>query len=168
MAVTSLGVAVVDRWVAIPLAVLAGLAVDAALEAFAALVGRPADGGGDPAITGVVAGAADEPIPEDRAVMPWAEAETPPDATFAVIGYPADRGFIDWFPALSRRENFTTWQGTEWIPDAYTGRKLPRRHAAAPPIASRMPTTTCCGRNAARTSNNGAGGKVRPTVYQPI
>ena len=47
--------------------------------------------------------------------MAWASSETPTDAVFAVIGYPADRGVVDWFPAVSGRENLTTWQGTEWI-----------------------------------------------------
>jgi hypothetical protein len=51
--------------------------------------------------------------------MLWAATETPTDATFAVIGYPADRGVVDWFPALSKRENVTTWQGTEWIPGGF-------------------------------------------------
>ena len=48
--------------------------------------------------------------------MAWAERETAPESTFAVIGYPVDRGFVEWFPALSGRENVTTWQGTEWRP----------------------------------------------------
>ena len=48
--------------------------------------------------------------------MDWAAAETPADSTFAVIGYPVDRGFVEWFPALSGRENLTTWQGSEWVP----------------------------------------------------
>ena len=52
-------------------------------------------------------------------MMAWAASETPADATFAVIGYPADRGFVEWFPALSGRENVTTWQGTEWVPGGF-------------------------------------------------
>lgn len=121
LAVSALGVAVVDRWVVIPLAILAGLAVDAALTrpaqlrsaallAVAVVV----------AITGVVlARPAETLTSEERAVMAWAASETPADATFAVIGYPADRGMVDWFPALSQRENVTTWQGSEWVPSGY-------------------------------------------------
>ena len=121
VAVTALGVAVVDRWLAIPFAILAGLAVDAALEhprrlssvailAVAVIT----------TVTGVALAPPNETMTaEDRAVMQWAAEETPPDATFAVIGYPAAGGFVDWFPALSGRENVTTWQGTEWIPDGF-------------------------------------------------
>ena len=137
LAVSALGVAVVDRWVVIPLAVLAGLAVDAALTrpsqlrsgallAVAVIV----------AITGVVlARPAEMLTSEERAVMAWAASETPSDATFAVIGYPADRGMVDWFPALSQRENVTTWQGSEWVPSGY------RRNEATE--ASRCRTLEC-------------------------
>ena len=121
LAVSALGVAVVDRWVVIPLAVLAGLAVDAALTRpsqlrSAALLAVA----GVVAITGIVlARPAEMLTSEERAVMAWAASETQSDATFAVIGYPADRGMVDWFPALSQRESVTTWQGSEWVPNGY-------------------------------------------------
>jgi hypothetical protein len=121
LAVTALGVAVLDRWAVIPAAVLAGLAVDTALErpaqlrsaallAIAVVV----------TITGVALAAPHETLTaEERAITEWAAADTPANATFAVIGYPADRGMVEWFPALSRRENVTTWQGSEWVPGGY-------------------------------------------------
>ena len=121
LAVTCFGVAVVDRWMVIPFAVLAGLAVDAALEhprrlpsvallAVAVIT----------AFTGVLLAPPDETLTADeRETMAWASSETPPDAVFAVIGYPADRGVVEWFPALSGRENLTTWQGTEWVPGGF-------------------------------------------------
>jgi hypothetical protein len=121
LAVTALGVAVLDRWVVIPLAVLAGIAVDAALARpsqlrSAALLATAVA----TTITGVVlAHPAEMLTSEERGVMAWAASETPADATFAVIGYPADRGVVDWFPALSHRENVTTWQGSEWIPGGF-------------------------------------------------
>ena len=119
LAITALGAAVVDRWIAIPLAVLAGLAVDAALENLprmrsVALV----------AVAAVIAvvGVAFADPPEyltagERDVAAWAAANTQPGATFAVIGYRTDRGMVDWFPALSSRPNLTTWQGSEWVPN---------------------------------------------------
>jgi hypothetical protein len=121
LAVTALGVAVVDRWLAIPFAVLAGLAVDAALEQprrlpSVALVAVAAV----TAVTGVLLAPPNESLTADeREVAVWASSETPPGAVFAVIGYPADRGMVDWFPALSERENISTWQGTEWIPGGF-------------------------------------------------
>lgn len=117
LAVTALGAAVVDRWVAIPLAVLAGLALDAALEhprrlASVALFAVVAV----TAVTGLLFADPPESMSsEERELTEWASAGTPPEATFAVIGYPVDRGFIEWFPALSGRENVTTWQGSEWV-----------------------------------------------------
>jgi hypothetical protein len=137
LAISALGVAVVDRWVVIPLAILAGLAVDAALtkpsqlRSVALLTVAMVV-----TITAVVlARPAETLISEERAVMAWAASETPAGATFAVIGYPADRGMVDWFPALSERENVTTWQGTEWVPDGY------RRKAATE--ASRCRAIEC-------------------------
>jgi hypothetical protein len=117
LAVTAFGVAVLDRWLVIPFSILAGLAVDTALErprelASVALIAVA----GITAVTGVVLTPPNESLTADeREVMNWAADETPEDATFAVIGYPADRGFVDWFPALSGRENVTTWQGSEWV-----------------------------------------------------
>ena len=118
--VTAFGAAVVDRWVAIPLAVLAGLAVDAALVhprrlSSVALLAVAAV----TTVSGVVlADPAETLTAEQRDILAWAESETPPDASFAVIGYPVDRGFVEWFPALSGRVNVTTWQGSEWVPGA--------------------------------------------------
>jgi hypothetical protein len=118
LVVSVFGVAVVDRWMAIPLAVLAGLAVDSALEeprrlGSAALFAV----GAVTALTGVLLADSRATLTaEERELMAWAEQETAPNATFAVIGYPVDRGFVEWFPALSERENVTTWQGSEWHP----------------------------------------------------
>ena len=118
LAVSVFGLAVVDRWMAIPLAVLAGLAVDAALEEPArlpsvALLAVAVV----TAVTGVALARPNETLTaEQRELMAWAAAETPPGTTFAVIGYPPDRGMVEWFPALSGRENLTAWQGSEWLP----------------------------------------------------
>jgi hypothetical protein len=118
LAVSVLGVAVVDRWMAVPLAILAGLAVDAALEeprrlASVALLAIAAV----TAVTGVALALPNETLTaEEREIMAWAGAETPPGTSFAVIGYAADRGMVEWFPALSGRENVTAWQGSEWLP----------------------------------------------------
>jgi hypothetical protein len=128
LAVSVFGLAVVDRWMVIPLAVLAGLAVDAALEQPArlpsvALLAVAAV----TAVTGVALARPNETLGAgERELMAWAAQETPADATFAVIGYPADRGVVEWFPALSGRVNVTTWQGTEWVS---TGDR--RTHATA-------------------------------------
>ena len=130
LAVTAFGAAVVDRWVAIPLAVLAGLAVNAALErprrpASVALVAIA----GITGLTGVLLAHHPETLTDQqREIASWAATDTPPDATFAIIGYPVDRGFVEWFPALSGRENVTTWQGSEWVPGAADRRE---RAAAA-------------------------------------
>jgi hypothetical protein len=122
LAVTALGAAVVDRWAVVPLAVLAGLAVDTALDAMpsrraVALVGVAAA----VAVTGVLLGERPRSLTADeRAIAAWAGTESPTDATFAVIGYRFDAGMVDWFPALTGRRNVTTWQGTEWVADGYT------------------------------------------------
>ena len=126
LVVSAFGAAVVDRWVAIPLAVLAGLAVDAALveparlRSVATVVVAVVT-----AITGVALSDRPEGITaEQRAIMSWAAAETPIDTTFAVIGYPTDRGTVEWFPALANRENVTTWQGSEWLPGGADRRQI--------------------------------------------
>jgi hypothetical protein len=118
VAVTFLGVAVLDRWLVIPFAVLAGVAVDAALErprrmASVALLSVTAV----VAVTGVLlTDPHDAASADERAVMAWARSETQADAVFAVIGYNTDAAMVEWFPALSERRNLSTWQGTEWIP----------------------------------------------------
>ena len=118
-AVTTVGAAVVDRWVVIPLSVLAGLAVDSAMErlprmravAFLAVASVAA-------VLGVALADAPTVVPaEQRAIMDWARDQTPGDAEFALIGYSFDSGTVDWFPPLSHRRNVTTWQGTEWVAD---------------------------------------------------
>ncbi|MGH2446597.1 MAG: ArnT family glycosyltransferase [Candidatus Limnocylindria bacterium] len=125
LAITALGVAVIDRWVVIPLAILAGLAVDTALaepwrRRSVALLAVAAV----TAVTGVaLVRPPDTLTADERGVMQWAATETPQDATFAVIGYSADLGMVEWFPALSGRENVTTWQGSEWVPDGYRRRE---------------------------------------------
>jgi hypothetical protein len=100
------------------MAVFAGFALDDALARWprlsaVALVAIAAVTVG----TGILLAPPNETLTaDDRELMAWASAETPADATFAVIGYPPDRGFVDWFPALSGRLNLTTWQGSEWVP----------------------------------------------------
>jgi hypothetical protein len=132
LAVSFLGVAVVDRWMVLPFAVLAGLAVDVALEqprrlASVALLAVAAV----TVVTGALLSEPSETLTaEERDVMAWASAETDDDATFAVIGYPVDRGFVEWFPAISGRENVTTWQGSEWVPGAADRRETAEGVAA--------------------------------------
>jgi hypothetical protein len=115
--VSLLGASVVDRWAVIPFAILAGMAVDAAIGelprarsvALLAVAGVVT-------VTGVVLSSGLQPLTADeRAVMDWARTETEPEATFAVVGYPADLGMVEWFPAISERRNVTAWQGTEWV-----------------------------------------------------
>jgi hypothetical protein len=123
LATSFVGGAVIDRWAVIPLAVMAGLAVGAALEHPArmrsvALLGIAAA----VAVTGVIfSGPPAALSAAEREVMAWAAAETDTDATFAEIGYPVDGGVVDWFPVLSGRKSVTTWQGTEWIAGGYRG-----------------------------------------------
>ena len=118
VAVTFLGVAVLDRWLVIPFAVLAGIAVDTALErprrlASVALLSVTAVA----AVTGVLLTEPhDVAGPDEREITDWALSETDPDATFAVIGYNTDAAMVEWFPALTGRRNLSTWQGSEWIP----------------------------------------------------
>ena len=90
---------------------------------------------------------------EQRELMEWAAAETPEDATFAVIDYPTDRGMVEWFPALSGRENVTTWQGASGSREAPIAGSAPRtrRPARRSPV-SPMRTITCCDRAAAKAS----------------
>ena len=121
-ALSAVGAAVVDRWVVIPLAVLAGLTVDVAIDllprkrsvavlATASVV----------AVLGVLLATPPASLSDDeRAIASWAATETPDTAEFAVIGYSFDAGMVDWFPALSGRHNVTTWQGTEWLPTGST------------------------------------------------
>jgi hypothetical protein len=122
LAVTALGAAVVDRWAVIPLAVLAGLAVDAAMDELPSLRSVALVAVAGPVtIIGVVLGDRPQSLTAgEREIATWAAEETSVDATFAVIGYRFDAGMVDWFPALSQRHNVTTWQGTEWIADGYT------------------------------------------------
>jgi hypothetical protein len=118
LAVTAAGVGESGRWTIIPLAVLAGYAIDIGLErlpqrralAFAGIV----------AATGMIGVLLAQPehtvTADERATMLWIRNETPPATTIAVVGYPASGGVVEWFPALSERHNVTTAQGTEWLP----------------------------------------------------
>ena len=72
------------------------------------------------AVSGILLAPANETLTADqREVMAWAHSESPRGATFAVVGYPADRGMVEWFPALAERVNLTAWQGTEWLASGY-------------------------------------------------
>jgi hypothetical protein len=117
LAVTALGVAVVDRWLAIPMAILAALAMDAAISVPARLRSVALFAvAGVAGITGILLSTKNETLSSDQlSVMEWAHTKTEAGAEFALIGYPVDRGFVEWFPALAGRENVTTWQGSEWI-----------------------------------------------------
>ena len=120
-AVSVFAVAVIDRWAVIPMALLAGVAIDAALHAprRRASVSLLAVAGVC-AVTGIgLARPPDTLSSEQVAIFEWAERETPQDAIFAVIGYSPDHGMVEWFPAISNRVNLTSWQGTEWLPDGY-------------------------------------------------
>ncbi len=116
LAVTALGVGVTGRWAIVPMAVLAGLAMDRAIAelpsrrsvAFAGIVAIAA-------VVGIVLTEPERPISvAERETMTWVGDHTPIGATVAVIGYPADGGVVEWFPALSERRNVTTAQGSEW------------------------------------------------------
>ena len=141
LVVSVFGFAVVDRWMVIPLAVLAGYAVDVALQqprrlgAVALLAVATAT-----AVTGVALAPPGETLTaSQRETMAWAKEASPRDATFAVVGYPADRGMVEWFPALAERVNVTTWQGTEWLS---SGSRRARATAWAEcAVASCLPTT---------------------------
>ena len=126
LVVSAFGAAVVDRWVAIPLAVLAGLAVEAALTQPARLRSVTAVAvAAVTAVTGVLlSGGPDTVTEEQREIMERAATETPEDATFAVLGYPTDRGMVEWFPAIAQRDNITTWQGSEWVPSGGDRRRI--------------------------------------------
>lgn len=167
LGVTALGAAVVDRWAVIPLAILAGLAVDAALDELpsmrsVALVAVAAAS----LVIGLALG--DRPralTSEEREVAAWAAEETAPDATFAVIGYRFDAGMVDWFPALSQRHNVTTWQGTEWVADGYTRPEAVevgdcRRLDCLPDVDYIVLRPGCCSELAAQLS------RVRAGVYR--
>ena len=57
---------------------------------------------------------------ENRSAMLWVKGNTPPDSRFLLINYPdswsSDR-VGEWFPALSDRKSILTTQGAEWLPD---------------------------------------------------
>ncbi len=149
-----------DRWVAIPLAVLAGLAVDAALSNR-----RASDRSRLLAVRrrhATITGVALAPIvpkritAEQRAIMAWAAAETPADTTFAVIGYPADRGM--WSGSRHSRSARTSRRGraASGFRAALIGaRSRQRLPAADPSSACPTPTITCSARRAARSWSRG-------------
>lgn len=151
LAVTAVGAAVVDRWAVIPLSVLAGLAIDVAMDGLprirsVALVGVA----GAVLVTGVALG--ERPVAlgaEEREHATWAAEVTPAGTTFAIIGYRFDSAMIDWFPALSGRHNVTTWQGTEWLPAGYTRAEAVeigncRELACAPDVDLYILRPGCC------------------------
>lgn len=116
-ALTALGVGVSGRWAIIPLALLAGLALDVTVRHLpsrrsVAMIAVAGVG----AITGVLWMHLPRPVSAtERATMEWVRDETAPGTVVAVIGYPADGGVVEWFPALSQRRNVTTAQGSEWL-----------------------------------------------------
>lgn len=167
LGVTALGGAVLDRWVVIPLAVLAGLALDAALDRTASMRSVAMFGVATAtAITGVLLTNPIQPVsPEDREVMDWAATSTDLDAVFAEVGYPVDGGMVDWFPALSDRRSVTTWQGTEWIAGGYRGQEAEafidcRAVECLPPADYYVLRPGCCAELEASMT------LVRPRVYR--
>lgn len=169
LVVSLLGSSVVDRWAVIPFAILAGMAVDGAIGALprrraVALLAVA----GFVAMTGTLRSNGLQPLTaEERAVMDWARVETAPDATFAVIGYPADLGMVEWFPAISGRRNVTAWQGTEWVADGFRRREATaaatcRSIACLPDADYYVLRPDCCPDIVARVD------AVRPSVYQQL
>ena len=148
------GLAVVDRWMVIPLRGPRRARRRRGPRApAAAAVGRTARGRGGHRGHGVVLAP-----PERDADRRGARDDgvglngDPARRDFAVIGYPADRGLVEWFPALSGRENLTTWQGTECI---RMGIGV-TRHLGGPIVgpcpACHVRTTTSCAQVAAPIS----------------
>ena len=119
LAVSALGVGQSGRWTIIPLAVLAGYALNIAFAHFPSRAGAALGGVAvATAVAGVVWAQAEHTLtPEERATMEWVRQETSPATTVAVIGHPADGAVVEWFPALSERTNATTAQGSEWSVD---------------------------------------------------
>jgi hypothetical protein len=117
LVVSLLGASVVDRWAVIPFAILAGLGLDLAITELPRMRSVAALAvAGVVAVTGVLFAGGLQPLTRnERTVMKWARTDTLPEAIFAVIGYPADLGMVEWFPAISGRRNVTAWQGTEWV-----------------------------------------------------
>jgi hypothetical protein len=118
LGVTALGVGASGRWTIVPLSVLAGLAVAYAVEQWprprsvAILAVAAAT-----ALTGAISPGIGAPLTtSERATMAWAHGNSGPADTFAVIGYPADGGVVEWFPAIAQRRSVTTAQGSEWLP----------------------------------------------------
>jgi hypothetical protein len=140
LVVSVFGFAVVDRWTVIPLSVLAGYTVDAALEqprrlGAVALLAVAAT----TTVSGMILAPRNETLTaEQREIMAWAKVESPRGATFAVVGYPADRAMVEWFPALADRINLTAWQGTEWL--ASGSRRTAATAWAECKVASCLPT----------------------------
>ena len=60
---------------------------------------------------------------EEREAMSWVAEHTPAESKFLVItslvSYGAD-GVSEWFPFLSKRENLTLVQGSEWLPGGHS------------------------------------------------
>ena len=118
LGVTALGVGASGRWTIVPLAVLAGLTIAYAVEHWP----RPRSitilaVAAATAVTGALAPDIGGPLTTaERGTMTWARDNTGRDETFAIIGYPADGGVVEWFPAIAQRRSVTTAQGSEWLP----------------------------------------------------
>jgi hypothetical protein len=55
---------------------------------------------------------------QERQMLAWIAAETKPTDNFLVISEetnPLHSSLLEWFPALTRRHNITTVQGSEWL-----------------------------------------------------
>lgn len=58
--------------------------------------------------------------PEHRSAMQWVEEHTQKDSKFLVLSFIDrwhDDNITEWFPALTNRENGSTVQGYEWLPN---------------------------------------------------
>ncbi len=160
LAVTALGVGKSGRWTIIPLAILAGNAIDIGLER---LPRRPASALAGVAvaiaIVGVLLARPEHTLtPDERATMQWVRDETPPGTTVAVIGYPASGAVVEWFPALAGRRNATTAQGTEWVADGDRWDEASATWAAGRRGACPRLISTSCGPIAPRDCRCAGGG----------
>jgi hypothetical protein len=56
--------------------------------------------------------------PANRIALTWVASETPPDSHFITLGWQENAmlsPLLEWFPALSERNNLSTIQGREWL-----------------------------------------------------
>jgi hypothetical protein len=123
---------------AIPLALLAGIAVASASEVQLAGRAGPAiaiAGVGYLTLAAVLAfvGVLNGLSVDDRVAMKWIADQTPPSARVLVVTPkpPGMDGAGEWLPALSLRRSVLVPQGTEWLPGVTAERMKAHARAAA-------------------------------------